>query len=59
MKKRYGIVFPSECFETKEEAMKYATDLLTEEEISVGLYVFESSNMTHLKNSKSVVEVAA
>lgn len=59
MKKRFGIAFPSEVFDSKDEAMKYATDLLTEEEISAGLYVFEASAMVHLKTKKTVEEVTA
>lgn len=59
MKKRYGIAFHTEIFDTKDEAMKCATDLLIEEEITAGLYVFEASAMVHLKTEKMVKEVAA
>lgn len=57
MKKRYGVVFPNELFETQEEAVKYASDLLTEEEIGAGLYVFEAVSLQHYK-SRRVVEAS-
>lgn len=50
-------MFPSECFATRDEAIRYATTLLTEEEIDAGLYVFEATAMTHLKTKKTVVEI--
>ena len=54
-KKCYGIAFPSECFETEEAAMKCAIDMLKEDEISTGVYVFAATEMVHLKLDKQVV----
>lgn len=52
MKKRFGIVFPSEAFATLEEATEYAARMVTEEGITAGVYVVEAAQMLHFKCEK-------
>lgn len=54
MKKRYGIVFPSETFDTLDEATEYAAKLVSEEDISAGVYVFAAQEIRHFKADKKV-----
>ena len=54
MKKRYGIVFPSEAFETLEEATEYAAKMVSEDEIYAGVYVVEAAQMLHFRCNKEV-----
>lgn len=55
MKKRYGIVFPSETFATLDEATEYAAKLVSEEDISAGVYVFAAQEILHFKADKKVL----
>lgn len=52
MKKRFGIVFPSEAFATLEEATEYAARMVTEDEIIAGVFVVEAVQMLHFKCEK-------
>lgn len=54
MKKRFGIVFPSEAFATLEEATEYAAKMVAEDEITAGVYVVEAAQMLHFKCDKRV-----
>lgn len=49
MKKQFGIVMPSELFDSEAEALQYALEQLNDDEIPDGMYVVEVSKKTLLK----------
>ena len=51
MATQYGIVFPSELFDSEAEALQYALEQLNDDEIPGGMYVVEIVKKTLLKVS--------
>ena len=51
MATQYGIVFPSELFDSEDEALQYAIEQLNDDEIPGGMYVVEIEKKTLLKVS--------
>jgi len=49
MATQYGIVMPSELFDSEAEALQYALEQLNDDEIPGGMYVVEVSKKTLLK----------
>jgi len=49
MKKQFGIVMPSELFDSEAEALQYALEQLNDDEIPDGMYVVEVNKKTLLK----------
>lgn len=48
MKKQFGIVFSSELFDSEEEAILHASQMLLDCEIRAGVYVVEFDKKTRL-----------
>lgn len=55
MSAQYGIVCPSELFDSEEEAIRYASSIILEDDFDNGVYVVTVETKTHLKIVKSVV----
>lgn len=55
--KTFGIAFPSETYDTYEEALKAAAEMLNESEIASGVYIYEAKRPVHV-NGKRVIETA-
>ena len=49
MATQYGIVMPSELFDSEAEALQYALEQLNDDEIPDGMYVVEVNKKTLLK----------